>query len=51
MLRRTKSKLIESGDLFLPPLTEITVYILHPFFVDILLEHMEPVDTIYDELS
>ncbi|KAK9911110.1 hypothetical protein M0R45_035033 [Rubus argutus] len=25
MLRRTKSKLIESGDLFLPPLTEITV--------------------------
>ncbi|KAL6125803.1 hypothetical protein ACLB2K_073857 [Fragaria x ananassa] len=25
MLRRTKSKLIENGDLFLPPLTEITV--------------------------
>ena len=28
MLRRTKSKLIQTGNLILPPLTEITVYVL-----------------------
>lgn len=27
MLRRTKLKLVESGNLVLPPLTEITVYV------------------------
>lgn len=29
MLRRTKYKLIECGNLVLPPLTEITVYVFH----------------------
>lgn len=32
MLRRTKSKLIECGNLVLPPLTEITVYVFYLHF-------------------